>query len=303
MRTRAIRAQTGLEAYDAAIWRDWLPCFSHVHRLGPISTLRQSVPAGATGSNETDVAPNDKYVLLMWQGQMRRSAGRIGGRPFEVDHGRDSMCLLPAGIDSWWLSTPQAADGVVHVHIDQSFVSALFAQDGVTTDVAAQPHFHDRVIATLVDDLLASQGETGGPSRLMWESYASAIALRLARRGGASAAPNQWPQTGNDWRIRRSLEEIESRLHEDLGLVELAAAVGLSPSHYACLFRSAMGMPPHAWLIRRRIERACDLLLNPRIAITDIALALGFPSSQHFATTFRKQMGATPSEWRRRRLM
>lgn len=106
-----------------------------------------------------------------------------------------------------------------------------------------------------------------------------------------------------DWRIRRTMEQIEARLSQELQLNELAAAVGLSPSHFNTLFRSATGLSPHAWVLRRKVERSCELLLNPKATITDVAYGLGFSSSQHFATTFRAHKGITPTAWRRERLV
>ena len=105
-----------------------------------------------------------------------------------------------------------------------------------------------------------------------------------------------------DWRIRRTIETLEDRLGEDIGLAELAAGVGLSPRHYAALFRAATGMPPHRWLTQRRLARACEMLHDPRLSVTEIAYACGFASSQHLATVFRHHRSRTPSEYRRERL-
>ncbi len=58
--------------------------------------------------------------------------------------------------------------------------------------------------------------------------------------------------------------QFEGRLGEDIGLAELAAGVDLSPSRLTALFRAATGLSPHAWLVQRKIERACDLLRDPR---------------------------------------
>ncbi|MFC5422864.1 helix-turn-helix transcriptional regulator [Bosea eneae] len=83
---------------------------------------------------------------------------------------------------------------------------------------------------------------------------------------------------------------------------ELAALVGLSPNHFCTAFRVSMGEPPHHWLVRRRIDRARGMLVDPRFTVTEVALACGFSSSANFATTFRKHVGASPSAWRRERL-
>jgi AraC family transcriptional regulator len=91
---------------------------------------------------------------------------------------------------------------------------------------------------------------------------------------------------------------MEANLGLDIGIEELSAAVQLSSSQIAQLFRAAVGMPPHRWLMKRRIENACALLQDSRYSITEIAHASGFASPQHLATVLRKHRGTTPSEFR-----
>lgn len=303
MSSAGIESRSGLRSYDVARWRDWVPLFDRVHSAGPLSTLRQTTPAAASGDNETHVSPGDHHVLLCWRGPMRRVDHKVAGRFTSANFGCSMLTLLPAGTDSWWLSTPEAADGVVHVHLDPAFGDMIAEAEGLTrgAELPALSGFIDPLLAATADQLIASLAPGLTPSRLLWETAATSVALRLGSFGGRQATPLLLKR--GDWRIRRSIEEIEARIAEDLGLVELATAVGLSPSHYALLFRSTVGMSPHAWLVKRRIERACEMLCSPELAITDIALALGFSSSQHFATTFRKHCGVPPSIWRSQRLL
>jgi AraC family transcriptional regulator len=86
---------------------------------------------------------------------------------------------------------------------------------------------------------------------------------------------------------------------EDLALEELAALVSLSAKHFARAFRQSTGMPPHRWLIERRIDRAKALLTEAGLNLAEIALACGFADQSHFTATFRKIVGATPGSFRR----
>jgi AraC family transcriptional regulator len=104
-----------------------------------------------------------------------------------------------------------------------------------------------------------------------------------------------------DWRIQRAMQYLDAHLARDVGMAELAAEFGLSPGHLAAAFRRQTGLPPHRWLMRRRLERARDLLVGSCRSVTEIAHACGFASSQHLATLFKRQTGQTPSEHRRRR--
>ena len=94
---------------------------------------------------------------------------------------------------------------------------------------------------------------------------------------------------------------MQDNLSEDIYLAELAALVGLSMAHFARAFRQSTGLPPHAWLVARRVERAQDMLTSSDEGVLEIALACGFSHGQHLARAFGRQTGTTPSAWRRER--
>jgi AraC-like DNA-binding protein len=101
------------------------------------------------------------------------------------------------------------------------------------------------------------------------------------------------------WRLKRALEYIDANLAEPITLGDLAAVTGLSSMHFAAQFRISTGIRPHEYLLRRRIERARDLLLQHDSSIADIALSVGFQTQSHFTTVFKRFMGDTPHQWRR----
>src|SRR5712692_5131943 len=88
---------------------------------------------------------------------------------------------------------------------------------------------------------------------------------------------------------------ISGRISEDLGLVELAFEVGLSPSHFASLFRKTTGLSPHHYVIQRRLEQAQQLLKSTRLSIGEIASAVGFYDQSHLVRHMRRVMGVTPT--------
>jgi AraC family transcriptional regulator len=61
---------------------------------------------------------------------------------------------------------------------------------------------------------------------------------------------------------------------------------------------AATGTRPHDYVLRRRIERAQDLLRNSETGLVDIALGVGFQSQSHFTTVFKRFVGETPHRWR-----
>jgi AraC family transcriptional regulator len=100
------------------------------------------------------------------------------------------------------------------------------------------------------------------------------------------------------WQLRRVTEAMSEHAHHDLALEELAALVGLSAKHFARAFRQSTGVPPHRWLIERRIERAKTLLITADLGLAEIALACGFADQSHFTAAFRRGTGVTPGAFR-----
>ncbi len=86
---------------------------------------------------------------------------------------------------------------------------------------------------------------------------------------------------------------MNKHANEDLILEELAALAGLSAKHFARAFRQSIGVPPHRWLIERRINGAKGLLAVTDLGLAEIALACGFADQSHFTAVFRRGTGAT----------
>jgi len=101
------------------------------------------------------------------------------------------------------------------------------------------------------------------------------------------------------WRLMRVLKYIDANIGEPIALANLAAAAGLSRMYFAKQFRAATGIRPHDYVLRKRIERAQQMLAAKPAALVDIALSVGFQTQAHFTTVFKKFVGNTPCQWRR----
>lgn len=128
--------------------------------------------------------------------------------------------------------------------------------------------------------------------------YAEALGLALAARllGQPASAPRRAAPSGLTPLQRRQLGEyIEAHLEHDLSLATLAAVAGLSASHLKQQFRRTFGVPVHAYVIQRRVERARTLLLGGRLRASQVALAAGFAHQSHMARCMRRVLGVTPT--------
>ena len=161
-------------------------------------------------------------------------------------------------------------------------------------------HAEDRTVSAILNHLWNEASAGALAWRLATESAVVTLGVALLR---ARAKLERMPGHASvnracDWRVRRVMERMETEIGSDIGLRELASNVGLSPSHLSAVFVAVAGVPPHRWLLRRRVERARELLARTRRSITDIALCCGFSSSQHFSTVFKGQEGCTPTDFR-----
>lgn len=101
------------------------------------------------------------------------------------------------------------------------------------------------------------------------------------------------------WQARRVREHIDAHLGQPLRVADLSRLVSKTEAHFSRAFRATFGMPPHAYLIQRRVQLAAFLIRTSDGSLTDIALKCGFTDQAHLCKRFRQLMGTTPSAWRR----
>jgi AraC-like DNA-binding protein len=102
--------------------------------------------------------------------------------------------------------------------------------------------------------------------------------------------------------LRRARDLIDLRYMEPLDLAAMAREAGYSRYHFARSFKDAFGEAPGAYLTRRRIERAKDLLRGANLTVTEICHLVGFSSLGSFSTRFGELVGCSPSAYRRRQV-
>src|SRR3989475_12627638 len=120
-----------------------------------------------------------------------------------------------------------------------------------------------------------------------------ASCVRLMARHGAS----RWSDAPF-----RDVRQVRERLADDSArvpsLADLAGLTGLSRYQVLRRFERAYGLPPHAWLLRRRAERA-RVLIRDGATLAAAAAATGFADQSHMTRVFARQFGFTPGAWRR----
>jgi AraC family transcriptional regulator len=103
------------------------------------------------------------------------------------------------------------------------------------------------------------------------------------------------------WQIARVRAFIDKNLHRTIHTQALSAVARRSPAHFSRSFKLTFGEPPHAYVVKRRLEKACHLMVTSSASQSEIALSAGFSDQAHLCKLFRQAFGQSPASWRRER--
>lgn len=126
----------------------------------------------------------------------------------------------------------------------------------------------------------------------------ASVSNRPSRRGMSGGRATQSPELLR--RLLRAKDRMDVASQEEWPVRRLARVSGVSEAHFARSFKRAFGVPPHRYLLARRIERATALLRDTNLSIIDIAFNAGWASLGTFGRTLRDVTGQTPGAIRSR---
>lgn len=132
-------------------------------------------------------------------------------------------------------------------------------------------------------------------------SLAAASTLLRSEIERLSGARSSRPLGLAGWQISRVRAFIDKNLGRTIHTQDLSAIARRSPAHFSRSFKLAFGEPPHAYVVRRRLEKACHLMLTTSASLSEIALSVGFSDQAHLCRLFRQTFGQSPASWRRER--
>jgi AraC family transcriptional regulator len=145
--------------------------------------------------------------------------------------------------------------------------------------------------------------EIDGPtSKLYADAMASALAVHLLTRY-STHRPTLVKSSGglSERQLKRVIDYIHNYLEQDISLTELANLAQLSSYHFIRLFKQSVGLTPHQYHIRCRVDRAKQLLIEKKLSLAEIALAIGFANQGHLNYHFKRWVGATPKAFLRQK--
>jgi AraC family transcriptional regulator len=160
--------------------------------------------------------------------------------------------------------------------------------------------FDDETVRSLGIAMRGALARPEQASRLFVDHVTYALTAHVAKAYGGLRPRDRAVRGGlAGWRLKRVCDRLEANLDGGTPLQEIADECGLSVGHFSRAFRQSTGLAPHAWLLRRRVEVAQDLMRQTSLPLERVATLSGFADQSHFTRTFSRLTGISPGAWRR----
>ena len=216
---------------------------------------------------------------------------RAGETTF-YDLKRDPVALIDKPYHGIFFYIPRSAFNAIADDVNAPRISELNYRPG-----AGVP---DQTTLCLGQSMIAALANPERASRLFVDHVTLAVGTHVAQTYGNLRPVAHLPRGGlAPWQVKRAKEVLSANLDGSVSLKEVALECGLSVSHFSRAFRASVGMAPHRWLLKRRVEFAKNLLPNARLSLTEVALGSGFADQSHFTRVFSREVGTSPGMWRR----
>lgn len=192
----------------------------------------------------------------------------------------------------------------VLVHIAPALVQEIAAdmKDGSLDVVELQPAFctRDSHIERLCVQLLEEYRNSDLASGINAEALVTQLSVHLIRRySNLRTSENVESIKLAARALQRAIDFIESHLGSDVTIGDVAKELSISTAHFGHAFRGSMGVPPHRYIVERRIELARTLLRDTLLPIATVAVRVGFSTHAHFCVVFQRTTGFKPSQYRK----
>jgi AraC family transcriptional regulator len=229
--------------------------------------------------------------------------GRAGR---QIRWAEGSVWLAPIGVDDEEVAVTAPIPEALHLYLPVRLFDLIAEQYDLTRSPVHSMHYigglTDELVRQIGLSILSEMTEETATGHMLAETSSLTLAARLVTRYSDSNAIKSridTPHRLDSARLRRILDYIEEHLDEEITLSGLAGLANLSAFHFARMFKAAVGVPPHRYVSRRRLEGAMAMLAGGKLPLCEIAHRSRFSSQASFSRAFRCATGMTPGEYRR----
>ncbi|HXM05187.1 MAG TPA: AraC family transcriptional regulator [Chthoniobacterales bacterium] len=252
--------------------------------------------------NEVHWPPLSQHLLVLTTRPPAKMSFRYEGGKRDLPSPAGSITVMPVGSEAelCWQGTADC----LHIYLNPK-LTARVATTSLGLDVShtAIPPLDGLILPELRTAMLAvdaelTTGGLGGP--LMIESLANILAVRLLRYiFGRRRRVTRTDGVLTRRKLTTMIDYLMANLHRSPTLEQMAALVSLGPYHFARQFKAATGLPPHQFLITRRVERAQQILRGGgNLSLAEVAIGVGFSDQSQLCFHFKRIVGLTPGRFR-----
>jgi AraC family transcriptional regulator len=262
----------------------------HGVRVQHLRVSEGEMPEVQLGEHQIAIPLDGAYTVeAMTSSGFRRIALRTVGH----------TCIIPAGqpYSVRWNNELEN----VSIYLPPAFLSRLIAESLMTDhlELIEACGLQDPFIRELALMLVAEVNSPHPAGRIYGESLVDTLAVHLLRH--YTTASRRLPEINGGLaghKLRRATDYIHDNLSRDLSLTEIADAVDLSTYHFVRAFKQTTGQTPYQYLLKSRIERAKQMLVDTELPLAEVGYLVGFNSQSHFTTSFRRLAKLTPKAYR-----
>jgi AraC family transcriptional regulator len=266
----------------------WRGIIVEWHRLEP-----QELPEHSVVGHGLAVHIGKRPISFGWKHGSQWTEGQINpGESHLLTHGELNAPR--------WLETFEE----ISLVLDRNFVADIVSE-GLPADrieLVTQRSVPDPTIVRYAEAFRSELLADGANGLLYADTLAVGFALHLLSQYAAQKPKLPQPKGKlNSFQLRTVVDFIQAHLDEDLSLLTLADRANVSPFHFARQFRKRVGLPPHQFVLRQRVQKSLGLLKLGAMPLGQIAVDCGFHDQPHFTHAFRKVLGTTPAMYAARR--
>jgi AraC family transcriptional regulator len=264
--------------------------------------------AGITAHHTRVVTQESKYqwvgsahYLALHDIKWGEAQTQTDDQPSDSRHDlRGTLTFVPAGCRIWgWGKHSSRQQSFTALYLEPEKMREELSDEFRHLPAYSQAYFSNPALRATLEKLRASMTGVAPNHAIYIESLCMVAMLELCviqreHLRAAARAPGRLSRL-QEIRVR---EYVDSNMHLDIGLNEIAAIAKLSRFHFLRVFQNTFHETPYRYLVNRRIERARDLLQSTRLSIAQVAQAVGYKDATGFGRAFSHVLGITPSQLR-----
>jgi len=244
---------------------------------------------------------NSSDVICLLFGAIDAETGYDGARPVEMRFEPLTIAFHPRNGEVA-VCAHQISGGFVAFSYPPSFREEMYGDDPL---IAGADHSVHNIVSPTITNLVAyarsAMAHGDGADALAVEALGH-LAFSEAMCGIRALRPRTQGRALSNRQIAQLMAYIEENLSIPLSIADLARTVGAPIATFRQQFQRRTGQSVHKYIIERRVQLACKLLMNPDAEVHDVAAGSGFSSQQHMTMTFRNRLGITPKSFQRSKL-